>query len=138
MIRNPEVAKLVPMLLSGERRGGEGGWACGAQLRPGAALAAFPALPTVSHGQALLTLMRACRLTPPPHPTRAAGIADPTNHNKACLDTLLATVFVNTVDAPSLALIIPVVHRGLRDRSGGFDGRKGFSYAPGCLCTWAC
>jgi hypothetical protein len=63
VIRNPEIAKLVPMLL--------------------------------------------------------AAIADPAANNKHALDTLLATVFVNTVDAPSLALLIPVVHRSLRDRSGG-------------------
>jgi hypothetical protein len=64
VIRNPEIAKLVPMLL--------------------------------------------------------AAIADPAANNKHALDTLLATVFVNTVDAPSLALLIPVVHRSLRDRSGGW------------------
>lgn len=104
-------------------------------------------------------------------PSLLGAIADPGANNKACLDTLLSTVFVNTgaspertqrtcrpspaastapvgsagaclskrlplspahlacrcdhpsstpraVDAPSLALIVPVIHRGLRDRSG--------------------
>lgn len=35
-------------------------------------------------------------------PTLLAAVADPGKNNKACLNTLLNTVFVNTVDAPSL------------------------------------
>ncbi|KAL4444093.1 hypothetical protein ABPG75_011830 [Micractinium tetrahymenae] len=66
-------------------------------------------------------------------PVLLAAIAEPTANNKTCLDTLLATVFVNTVDAPSLALIIPVVHRGLRDRSGDLKKRAG--RIVGNLCT---
>ncbi|KAL4419436.1 hypothetical protein ABPG77_006363, partial [Micractinium sp. CCAP 211/92] len=66
-------------------------------------------------------------------PVLLAAIADPATNNKTCLDTLLATVFVNTVDAPSLALIIPVVHRGLRDRSG--DLKKRAARIVGNLCT---
>ncbi|EFN56582.1 hypothetical protein CHLNCDRAFT_144295 [Chlorella variabilis] len=68
-------------------------------------------------------------------PVLLAAIADPAASNKQCLDTLLATVFVNTVDAPSLALIIPVVHRGLRDRSG--DLKKRAARIVGNLCTLA-
>ncbi|KAI3427088.1 hypothetical protein D9Q98_007027 [Chlorella vulgaris] len=68
-------------------------------------------------------------------PVLLAAIADPAANNKQCLDTLLATVFVNTVDAPSLALIIPVVHRGLRDRSG--DLKKRAARIVGNLCTLA-
>lgn len=51
-------------------------------------------------------------------PYLLAAIADPSKGTKVCLDKLLSTVFVNTIDAASLALIAPVVHRGLRDRSG--------------------
>lgn len=29
----------------------------------------------------------------------------------------MQTTFVNSVDAPSLALLVPIVHRGLRERS---------------------
>jgi len=42
------------------------------------------------------------------------AIQDPTTQTKACLDVLLETTFVNVVDAPSLALIVPVLIRGLR------------------------
>jgi len=51
-------------------------------------------------------------------PYLLAAIADPSKNTKKCLDKLLSTVFVNTIDAASLALVAPVVHRGLRDRSG--------------------
>lgn len=33
------------------------------------------------------------------------------------LSVLFQTTFVNSVDAPSLALLVPIVHRGLRERS---------------------
>ena len=52
---------------------------------------------------------------------------------RACLDVLLETVFVNTIDAPSLALIVPVVHRGLRDRAGDTKRRAG--RIVGNMCT---
>ena len=44
------------------------------------------------------------------------AIQDPTRRTKACLDVLLETTFVNVVDAPSLALIVPVLVRGLREQ----------------------
>ncbi|KAL3681502.1 hypothetical protein R1sor_024458 [Riccia sorocarpa] len=50
-------------------------------------------------------------------PTLLVGIADPNEHTKSCLELLLQTTFVNSVDAPSLALLVPIVHRGLRERS---------------------
>ena len=66
-------------------------------------------------------------------PTLMKALADPNKHNKKALDTLLSTIFVNTVDSASLALIIPVVHRGLRDRSG--DVKKRAARIVGNLCT---
>ena len=59
--------------------------------------------------------------------------ANPNQHAKPALDTLLQTVFINTVDAPSLALIVPVVHRGLRDRSG--DAKKKAARIVGNMCA---
>lgn len=46
------------------------------------------------------------------------AIISPGKEMKTCMDKLLETVFVNTIDASSLALIMPVVQKGLRDRSG--------------------
>ncbi|GIL49256.1 hypothetical protein Vafri_5386 [Volvox africanus] len=66
-------------------------------------------------------------------PSLLAAIADPNNATRACLDILLDTVFINTIDAPSLALIVPVVHRGLRDRSG--DTKKRAARTVGSMCS---
>lgn len=66
-------------------------------------------------------------------PTLMSALADPNKNNKKALDTLLGTIFVNTVDSASLALIIPVVHRGLKDRSG--DIKKRAARIVGNLCT---
>ncbi|KAG2489371.1 hypothetical protein HYH03_012201 [Edaphochlamys debaryana] len=66
-------------------------------------------------------------------PSLLAAIADPNSNTRACLDVLLDTIFINTIDAPSLALIVPVVHRGLRDRSG--DTKKRAARTVGSMCT---
>jgi len=44
------------------------------------------------------------------------AISLPAERTQACLDVLLETTFVNVVDAPSLALIVPVLVRGMRER----------------------
>ena len=44
------------------------------------------------------------------------AITDPNEKTNGCLDTLLETTFVNSIDAPSLALLVPVITRGLRER----------------------
>ncbi len=76
-------------------------------------------------------------------PVLLSAIAEPNTKAKAALETLLTTTFVNTVDAASLALIVPVVHRGLRDRSG--DAKKKAARIVGDMCelinepkVWAC
>lgn len=66
-------------------------------------------------------------------PALLAAIADPNTKAKPALDTLLTTEFVNAVDAASLALIVPVVHRGLRDRSG--DVKKKAARIVGNMCV---
>jgi hypothetical protein len=50
-------------------------------------------------------------------PALLAAIERPNDNTRECLDTLLDTVFVNTVDAASLALIVPVLNRALRERT---------------------
>jgi hypothetical protein len=66
-------------------------------------------------------------------PALLAAIADPNTSTRDCLDTLLSTTFVNTIDAPSLALVVPVVHRGLRDRTG--DTKKRAARIAGTMCS---
>lgn len=50
-------------------------------------------------------------------PILVKAIGDPTRYTDEALDGLLKTQFVHYIDAPSLALIVYVLHRGLKDRS---------------------
>ena len=50
-------------------------------------------------------------------PELIQAIGDPTKYTDAALDKLIQTQFVHYIDGPSLALIIHVIHRGMRDRS---------------------
>ncbi|CAK9164334.1 unnamed protein product [Ilex paraguariensis] len=66
-------------------------------------------------------------------PTLLMGLTDPNDYTKYSLDILLQTTFVNTIDAPSLALLVPIVHRGLRERSA--DTKKKASQIVGNMCS---
>ncbi|KAF8675346.1 hypothetical protein HU200_047709 [Digitaria exilis] len=55
-------------------------------------------------------------------PILLAALTDPNDHTKHSLDILLQTTFINSIDAPSLALLVPIVHRGLRER--GVETKK--------------
>ncbi len=46
-------------------------------------------------------------------PLLLKAMDDPDVHTKEALDALIHTSFIHTIDAPSLSLIIPVLHRGL-------------------------
>ena len=45
----------------------------------------------------------------------------------------MQTTFINSVDAPSLALLVPIVHRGLRERS--VDTKKKAAQITGNMCS---
>uniref|UniRef100_K4AM52 TOG domain-containing protein n=1 Tax=Setaria italica TaxID=4555 RepID=K4AM52_SETIT len=55
-------------------------------------------------------------------PILLSALMDPNDHTKHSLDILLQTTFINSIDAPSLALLVPIVHRGLRER--GVETKK--------------
>ena len=44
------------------------------------------------------------------------ALTDPADYTIRALETLIETEFLHAIDAPSLALIAPILHRGLRDR----------------------
>jgi hypothetical protein len=44
------------------------------------------------------------------------ALTDPADCTIKALETLIETEFLHAIDAPSLALIVPILHRGLRDR----------------------
>lgn len=50
-------------------------------------------------------------------PDLIKAISDPTAYTENALDGLLKTQFVHYIDGPSLALVIHVLYRGLKDRS---------------------
>ncbi|KAL0313788.1 UNVERIFIED_CONTAM: protein ILITYHIA [Sesamum calycinum] len=66
-------------------------------------------------------------------PTLLMGLTDPNDYTKYSLDILLQTTFINTVDAPSLALLVPIVHRGLRER--GAETKKKAAQIVGNMCS---
>lgn len=65
-------------------------------------------------------------------PILLAAISRPAEKTKETLEALLSTRFVNSIDAPALALILPVVIRGLRDRSAG--GKRKAAKIVGSMC----
>lgn len=50
-------------------------------------------------------------------PVLLRALEDPSKNTSVCLHSLLQTKFVHFIDAPSLALIMPVVQRAFMDRS---------------------
>lgn len=49
-------------------------------------------------------------------PVLLKALTDPADNTIKALEELIATEFLHAIDAPSLALIVPILHRGLRDR----------------------
>eukprot|EP00163_Fabomonas_tropica_P034457 TRINITY_DN9545_c1_g1_i1.p1 TRINITY_DN9545_c1_g1~~TRINITY_DN9545_c1_g1_i1.p1 ORF type:complete len:1324 (+),score=415.97 TRINITY_DN9545_c1_g1_i1:307-4278(+) len=63
------------------------------------------------------------------------ALGDPNSYTQQCLDTLIDTEFVHTIDPASLALIVPVLHRGLRERST--EIKKRAAQIVGSMCSLA-
>ena len=61
-----------------------------------------------------------------------AALADPGANTKKALESLLTTRFVNTIDAASLSLIIPILLYGLKERSK--ENKKKAAQIVGSLC----
>ncbi|KAK1290119.1 hypothetical protein QJS10_CPB18g01878 [Acorus calamus] len=66
-------------------------------------------------------------------PILLKGLTDPNEYTRHSLDILLQTTFINSIDAPSLALLVPIVHRGLRERSA--DTKKKAAQIVGNMCS---
>ena len=61
------------------------------------------------------------------------AIRSPQTETEECLDRLMETTFVNSMDAPSLAVILPVIMRGLRERA--MDIKKKAAVTCGNICA---
>ena len=62
-----------------------------------------------------------------------SAIKNPQKETEECLDKLMETTFVNSMDAPSLAVILPVILRGLRERA--MDIKKKAAVTCGNICA---
>ncbi|KAH6560638.1 hypothetical protein BASA62_010347 [Batrachochytrium salamandrivorans] len=51
-------------------------------------------------------------------PILISALVNPNHKTQPALSALLDTTFVHYIDAPSLALLVPIIHRGLKERSG--------------------
>ncbi|CAB4435640.1 unnamed protein product [Rhizophagus irregularis] len=66
-------------------------------------------------------------------PILLKGLSDPDKHTNAALDSLLETAFVHYIDAPSLALVMPILERGLKER--GTEIKKKSSQIVGNMAS---
>jgi HEAT repeat protein len=66
-------------------------------------------------------------------PVLLKALTDPADNTLLALEALIATEFLHAIDAPSLALIVPILHRGLRDRAAATK-RYG-ALITGNICT---
>ncbi|KAL7522340.1 hypothetical protein ACHAWX_007024 [Stephanocyclus meneghinianus] len=65
--------------------------------------------------------------------TLLKALTDPANGTIKALEALISTEFLHAIDAPSLSVIIPVVHRGLRDRAA--STKRYAALISGNICT---
>ncbi|TYZ62730.1 hypothetical protein PybrP1_001423 [[Pythium] brassicae (nom. inval.)] len=61
------------------------------------------------------------------------ALEDPNKFTAEALQQLQSTSFVHSIDAPSLALVMPIITRGLKDRAG--DAKKKAALIVGSMCS---
>ncbi|POM68471.1 Translational activator GCN1 [Phytophthora palmivora] len=61
------------------------------------------------------------------------ALEDPNRHTAEALQQLQSTSFQHSIDAPSLALVMPIISRGLKDRTG--DSKKKAALIVGSMCS---
>jgi HEAT repeat protein len=66
-------------------------------------------------------------------PVLLVALADPANRTKEALEALLECEFMHSIDAPSLALLVPILGRALRDR--GADLKRKAAAITGNIMT---
>ena len=66
-------------------------------------------------------------------PTLLAALSQPAKHTTAALDALAHCQFEHCVDPPSLSLIVPVLHRGLRERAA--QAKRKTAHITGNMCS---
>lgn len=66
-------------------------------------------------------------------PFLLAALRDPAGKTRGAIDAMLGSEFVHAIDAASLALLIPPLHRGLRDRSP--ELKKRAAAIVGSMCN---
>jgi len=79
-----------------------------------------------------------CKVIRNPEISEISGIllqalTDPSNGTVIALERLIETEFLHTIDAASLSIIIPVIHRGLRDRAA--TTKRHGALIAGNICT---
>ena len=66
-------------------------------------------------------------------PVLLAALSDPQDKTLPALKALTTTAFVHVFDAPSLALIVPILHRGIREKNAGT--KKQAAVIVGNMCS---
>jgi HEAT repeat protein len=66
-------------------------------------------------------------------PKLLKALTDPASKTLSALEALIETEFLHAIDAPSLALIVPILHRGLRDRAA--TTKRYGALITGNICT---
>ncbi|RKP19464.1 ARM repeat-containing protein, partial [Rozella allomycis CSF55] len=66
-------------------------------------------------------------------PILLKGLSDPNNQTETSLKALMETTFIHYIDPPSLALLIPIIQRGLKERSA--EIKKKAAHIVSNMCT---